>query len=70
MAMFRVIDNQTGLEANPVDIAIDEEWAAHLVWCDMENFALLPDGTLILLDECGNYAYCPDGRFTINGQEI
>ena len=31
----------------------------------MGGFALLSDGTLVLLDECGNTANCPVGRFKV-----
>ena len=36
-----------------------EPWAKGLMHCDMEVFALLADGTLVLLDECGAYRYPP-----------
>lgn len=62
---FKVIDKQTGEDADPKQIALNEEWAKGLVYCDMEGFAVLEDGGLMLLDECGNYAFCPAGRFEI-----
>lgn len=64
---FIVIDRQTGIEADPEHIARREDWAvdAGLVSCDMEGFAVLQDGTLLLLDECGNAAYCPEDRFEV-----
>jgi hypothetical protein len=62
---YTVIDNQTGLEADPYEIAIHEEWAKHLIYCDMEGFFIGEDGYLILADECGKYEPCPIGRFTI-----
>lgn len=62
---FKVIDNQTGEAADPMQIALKEKWADHLIYCDMEGFAILEDGGLALLDECGNYAFCPAGRFKI-----
>lgn len=66
---FKVFDNNTGKEADPSDIALHEEWAKNLVYCDMEGFALLEDGTLILLDECGNFAYCLPERFEVRWDE-
>ena len=68
---FTVIDTLTGKEPDIEKIALDEGWARGLTYCDMEGFALCQDGTLILLDECGNSAYCPAGRFkvTINTPE-
>ena len=57
---FTVIDNQTGTYPDCEEIALKEGWAKHLIWCDMTE-----DGGLILLDDCGNCAYCPDDRFTV-----
>lgn len=62
---FIVIDNNTGKEADAYEIALKEEWAKDLIYCDMEGFAMLENGGLVLLDECGGVAYCPDGRFTV-----
>lgn len=63
---FVVIDKKTGTLANMEEIAIEEEWAKSLCYCDMEQFAIGQDGTLYLLDECGRYEYAdmPD-RFEI-----
>ena len=62
---FEVIDKQTGKVADTYNIALKEKWAHNLVYCDIEGFALTDDGVLMLLDECGNCAYCPDDRFEI-----
>lgn len=62
---FCVIDNKTGKEANVDEIVNNEEWADRLIYCDMEGFALLESGSLVLLDECGNFEYCPSDRFTV-----
>ena len=62
---FRVIDKQTGKEPDLQEIALKEEWAKRLMYCDMEGFALQYDGALILCDECGAFAYCPEGRFEV-----
>lgn len=62
---FKVIDNKTGKEPDMEKIALEEDWAKDLIYCDMEGFALEQDGTLLLLDECGKFVYCPSGRFTI-----
>ena len=66
---FTVIDLKTGEEADPYDIALHEDWAKHLMYCDMEGFAVEEDGTLILLDECGRHGYCPEGRFEVRWDE-
>lgn len=62
---FTVIDTKTGEYPDLSDIALHEEWAQGLMYCDMEGFAILEDGTLILMDECGRFTYCPEGRFQI-----
>ena len=62
---FNVIDKKTGKEANTTKIALKEEWASNLIYCDMEGFYIGEDGTIILADECGNFAYAPEGRFEI-----
>ena len=67
--MFTVIDTKTGKKADTYEIALKEEWAKHLCYCDMEGFAIEEDGTLVLLDECGRVAYCPEGRFRIIPEE-
>ena len=60
---FKVIDNKTGKEPNLYKIC-REKWTNHLIQCDIDQFAVTEDGNLILIDDCGNFAYCPDGRFT------
>ena len=62
---FKVIDNNTGKEADIGKIALKEDWAKGLMYCDMQGFAILDDGNLILLDECGKFEYCPSERFSI-----
>lgn len=65
MAGFIVIDNKTGKYPDCEEIALNEDWANNLCYCDIDCFAMTEDGTLILMDECGNCAYCPEGRFTV-----
>lgn len=62
---FKVYDNKTGKEAGTYDIALHEEWARSLVYCDMEGFAITEDGDLVLMDECGNVVYCDADRFKV-----
>lgn len=62
---FKVIDRRTMGEANAEKIALTEAWAQELVYCDMDGFAICEDGSLLLIDECGNYEYCPPGRFIV-----
>ena len=62
---FYVFDKKTEKEADVYEIALNEDWAKHLMYCDMDGFAICQDGTLILIDECGQLAYCPSDRFEI-----
>ena len=65
---FIVIDKRTGKE--PIfdhNHLFKEKWfkASPLVWCDLEGWFIGEDGSLVLLDECGNYAYPPYDRFEV-----
>ena len=62
---FIVIDSRTGKEADEYEIALHEKWANGLMYCDMDGFAILHDGSLILCDECGQFVYCDMERFKI-----
>lgn len=66
---FTVIDKTTGEKPNLEKIALTEPWAKDLVYCDMDGFCLAQDGCLLLLDECGSYACCPEGRFEVVFEE-
>lgn len=68
---FHVIDKKTGQEADTWEIALNEDWAKHLCYCDMEGFAILEDGTLILADECGRFEFIQEeDRFEIVWEEV
>ena len=62
---FTVIDTKTGEEADEYEIALHEDWAKHLCYCDMEGWAIENDGTLLLVDECGRCAYADRERFKV-----
>jgi hypothetical protein len=63
---FKVIDKTTGKEADTYNIALNEQWAKNLVYCDIEGWFIGEDGSLMLADECSNYAYPPDAdRFEV-----
>lgn len=62
---FSVIDNKTGEYPDLYNIALKEDWAKGLMYCDMEGFSINEDGQLILSDECGKFVYCPSNRFTV-----
>lgn len=63
--MFTVIDNKTGEYPNCEKIALKEDWAKSLIYCDIDGFYIGEDGTLVLVDDCGNAAFPPNGRFTV-----
>ena len=55
---FQVLDKKTMKEVNLDDfteLAINND----LMEFDIEGFALQEDGTLLLCDECGRFAYVP-----------
>lgn len=62
---FIVIDPKTGEYPDLEQIARTEEWAQNLIPCDMDGFCINEDGNLLLMDECGNCAYCPPDRFKV-----
>ncbi len=62
---FTVIDKSTGKYPDLKQLALKEEWAQNLIYTDMEGFCINEDGNLLLMDECGNVAYCPPGRFRV-----
>lgn len=62
---FTVIDKKTGEYPDTRKIALEEDWASNLIYCDIEGFAIQEDGNLILTDDCGNTAYCSPDRFEI-----
>lgn len=64
---YTVVDPRTGEEPDLRTIARTEEWARHLLGAD--GFAVMADGILVLLDTCGNYAYCPTGRFEVRWEQ-
>ena len=63
---FDVIDPKTGKYTDLEQIVRTEEWAQNLIPCDMEGFCINEDGNFLLMDECGNYAYCPEDRFQVD----
>ncbi|MGB3927015.1 MAG: hypothetical protein WBL14_11750 [Caldicoprobacterales bacterium] len=62
---FTVIDKATGKYPDLKQLALKEEWAQNLIYTDMEGFCINEDGNLLLMDECGNIAYCPPERFKV-----
>ena len=64
-----VIDKRTGRYPDVEKIALEEDWAKNLIYCDIDCFAICEDGSLRLMDDCGNVAYCPTDRFEVSLNE-
>ena len=64
MSLFKVL-NPNGSEPDLQQIAVTEEWAKGLIYCDMEGFVIDPDGCIALTDECGGVRYPPVDRFRV-----
>lgn len=62
---FTIIDNKTGEYPDCEKIALKEDWAKHLIYCDIDGFYIGEAGTLVLVDDCGNAAFPPGDRFTV-----
>lgn len=62
---FTVIDKATDKYPDLKQLTLKEEWTQNLIYCDMAGFCINEDGDLLLMDECGNIAYCPPGRFKV-----
>lgn len=62
---FMVIDTKTGKEADTYEIALHEDWAKHLIYCDIDGWAIGDDGSLMLIDDCGRFAYADRERFKV-----
>lgn len=60
-----VIDKRTERYPDVEKIALEEDWAKNLIYCDIDCFAICEDGSLLLMDDCGNVAYCPKDRFEV-----
>jgi len=71
---FRVIDKSTSKDITDNNkalqqIALHEDWAKSLIWCDMEGFLISSEGDLYLADECGNWVSCSLDRFEVKWSE-
>ena len=59
---FDVIDRRTKKVADPR--AVIKEFHSPELTESHGSFAVAPNGELLVLDECGNYAYLDDRLFT------
>lgn len=65
MIEFTVIDTTTMEYPDCGKIALNEDWAKHLIYCDIDGFYIGEDGNLVLVDDCGKAAFAPPGRFEV-----
>lgn len=66
---FKVIDPQTGKYPDVAKIALTEEWAKKLIYCDIDGFYIDEYGGLALVDDCGAAAWCPEDRFVVEWEQ-
>lgn len=66
MSFFTVTEKNKNRYPDLAKICRKEDWAHGLCYHDIEGFAIGEDGSLYLLDECGNYGCVPFGRFRVS----
>nr|MCR5587581.1 DnaD domain protein [Lachnospiraceae bacterium] len=64
---YYVYDNMNNEKAKIKEI-LKEDWCGNLKY--PTRFALMTDGTMILVSEIGKIAYCPPGRFSFFKNDI
>jgi len=62
--LYQVIDKKTGKDVLDEMEELGKEF--DLMSMDMESVAIQDDGGLVLLDECGRFAFLPRDRFEIH----
>ena len=61
---FKVIDTKTGKE--PTSRVVDNiAKKGGLMRMDIDQFFVGEDGSLVLVDDCGNMTYCDTKRFKV-----
>ena len=65
MKSIQVIDTKTRVYPDVEQIVTTEEWAKGMIYRETDTFAMTENGNLILLDERGCYAVCPEDRFFV-----
>ena len=65
MKKLFTVKNPDGSIPDTEKIALTEKWAKELVYCDVDGFCIDEYGYPILLDDCGNAAFPPMGRFIV-----
>ena len=66
---FSVIDKDTGREVSEKVIS-EIAKNSGLMEFDIDQFAVTEDGSIVLLDECGNFTYCVQDAFEIKIDEV
>jgi len=65
---FKVIDRKTGKEPSALVIQNIAKKGS-LIVNDIDQFFLGEDGSIILMDDCGNVTYCDSKRFMVEVEE-
>ena len=65
---FTIIDKTTG-EYPTEETLIEIAKNGGLMDMDIDGFAVQEDGTILLLDDCGNMTYCDMERFIVQIEE-
>lgn len=65
---FKVIDTKTGKEPTSRVIGNIAKKGG-LMEMDIDQFFVGEDGSLVLVDDCGNMTYCDTKRFKVELQE-
>lgn len=66
---FTVIDKDTGREVSEKVISKIAKNGG-LMEFDIDQFAVTEDGSIVLLDECGNFTYCVQDAFELKIDEV
>ena len=66
---FTVIDKDTGKEVSDY---VTRQIAKNggLIECDIDQYAVTESGSIILLDDCGNFTYLDPDAFEIRIDEV
>lgn len=65
---FKVIDKKTGTEPT-ARVIKNIAKKGRLLTNDIDQFFIGEDGSIILMDDCGNCAYCDNKRFKVEVEE-
>ena len=65
---FKIIDKKTGKEPR-ARVVKNIAQKGNLIVNDIDQFFIGEDGSIILMDDCGNSCYCDSKRFIVEVEE-